>query len=155
MTPDTDDRRIARLRAARDRLEAQLADDGTPAYSVAPLSNQLRLVDKELDRIQRRAADEDNDGGLPTSPARAGLTAFLRFGRRHRRVVRGPVNDWFRREAQIFDSWESAGFVLPPATHRELNLSGEERRAAVWAWVDECRLELSRCLDNRPKGDTR
>ncbi len=148
MTPDPDDARIARLRATRDRLEAQLADDRTPAYTVAPMSNQLRLVDKELDRIHRRVVADDDDAGLPTSPDKAGLAAFFRFGRRHRRVARGPVNEWFRRVAQIFDSWEAAGFVLPPATHRELDLSGEEHRAAVWAWLEECRLELARCLDN-------
>jgi hypothetical protein len=152
MTNDTEAARIARLRATRDRLEAQLADPGTPAYSIAPLSNQLRLTDKELDRIQR--AEDAKDDGLPTTPDDANLLHFFQY-RHHERVgaavaPRRSGNAYLQRQTAIYDSWHDAGFIVPEKSYPSAR--GEMDRdiwlAAVDAWVEECRAELARCLAN-------
>lgn len=149
MTDDTT-ARLDRLRMARSRLEAQLADGRTPAYSVAPLANQLRLTDKEVDRLTR--VDDSDDGGLPTTPDRAGFIDFLHYARRTRRSVasrrtnRG--NEWTRRRDDLMASWAAAGFVLPDPTYRERHddLTPAEYRSETDRWVERCRAELTRCL---------
>lgn len=149
MTADTTDARLARLRTTRDRLEAQLADPKTPPYSVAPLSNQLRLADKEIDRIMRR--EEAADDGLPTTPDRATILDFMKYAmRQHQAVQRTALNAWGRRELEIHDEWEAAGFAVLPRPDREDDPPGRTRRQVLDDWADACRAELVRCLDARP-----
>ena len=146
---DTTEARIARLRATRDRLEAQLADPSTPPYSIAPLSNQLRLTDNQLDKIQRR--EDEKDDGLPTTPDKATLLDFFRFTvQTHLADGRRGLNAYGRRQEAIYDSWRAAGFVPPPKSYPSGGSHGmprDEWLAAVDGWVEECRVELARCLD--------
>lgn len=143
-TDDTPAARIVRLRATRDRLEAQLKDPKTPAYSVAPLSNQLRLTDKELDRIQHRESEKDD--GLPVTPEEATLLDFMQYGSRHRVRVRSrstSPNAWCVRQMEIWAEWEAAGFEPPTRPPDDPDVP---RRVQMDEWTEACRAELIRCL---------
>ena len=148
--------RIDRLRATRDRLERQLADPKTPAYSVAPLSNQLRLTDKELDKIHQREAAKDD--GLPTTPEKASWLDFFRYRvhLRRRTIIseRNPPNAWSLRQRAIWDEWEAAGFVVLPYPARDDGATVAEHRAVTTQWADDCRAELVRCLSAHEQSAT-
>jgi hypothetical protein len=132
--------RVATLRAIGARLKAQLDDPATPPYSVAPLSNQLRLCEKEIARLLKPATDELD--GLPWTPEQAGFVDFMRY-RRMRRYRRnhwviddgGPRNAWCEAEAEIHERWFVAGFETPGSDE-----DGSDE------WVEAFRVELARCL---------
>jgi hypothetical protein len=134
--------RIATLRAMSDRLKAQLDDPRTPAYSVAPLSNQLRLCEKEIDRLLK--PDELDE--LPWTPEQAGWLDFFRYRamcryRRNPHWARrddGPRNAWCQAEDEIHERWFAAGFETPGRDEDE-DMGSDE-------WVEACRVELARCL---------
>jgi hypothetical protein len=133
--------RIATLRTIGDRIKAQLDDPVTPPYSVAPLSNQLRLCEKEIDRLLKPATDELD--GLPWTPEQAGFVDFMRNRavcryRRNPHWVRpdGPRNAWCGAESEIHERWFAAGFETPG---RDEDMGSDE-------WVEACRVELARCL---------
>lgn len=134
---------LARLRAAREQVTARLDDPRTPAYSVAPLTNQLRLVDKRMNTLLK---GDSKSGGLPETPADGTLVDLFRFRFWHRRISAGmqsawpnrqPLNEYARRERAIFESWERAGFTAD-------RVEGE----SVDAYVARCRAELTDLLES-------
>jgi hypothetical protein len=154
MKNTTDDATIERLCLARDRILEKLEDPATPAYSIAPLSNQLRLIDSSITRL---GADPESEDGLPADPDDVGFIDLVAFGLRssrpraaatHRR--RGSTA-WSERYEEILDEWTAAGFVLPERSYREVDQ--RDRRAAIEAWIDECRTELARCLESHQPED--
>lgn len=132
--------RLDRLRLAQREIVARLDYPRTPPYSVAPLSNQLRLVEKEIARL---TADEDLDHGLP------GPGAVRGGGRTRLRAVAawaayaGPTSPCQRvrgRRDEIFRSWHEAGFDLSPWPK-------SDEWAVLEEWVESNRARLIRCLE--------
>lgn len=140
----TDSDRLSRLSLAQSKIVARLDDPATPAYSVAPLSNQLRLVEKALDRL---TAHENNDVGLPDAEL-FGLVTSLSYARwlggPHVPARRKPAGDYFVRHSEIFQTWKDAGFQLSAKPAK----TGDDvaDRAALVEWVEDQRAELVRCL---------
>ena len=104
--------RMARLRLTQAQIVARLDDPKTPAYSVAPLTNQLRLVARDLARL----TPVETDQGLPDPERFGAVTAFA-----YARWLRGPLvpprrrpGGYADRVAQVFGGWRNAGFVLLP-----------------------------------------
>lgn len=157
MTTETAETRIDRLKMTRRRLEEQLADPKTPPYSIAPLSNQLRLTDKEIERLEK--ATEEDDQGLPITTDRVTFLHLLQYAyldRRPRLPRRAGPNSWSDRRDDIFDQWREAGFELPPMPWRHDGPEPDRRPADVQqaertAWVEQCRAELARCLEEAGK----
>ena len=132
-----DSDRLDHLRLAQRRIVAKLDDPKTPPYSIAPLSNQLRLVEKDIARL---TADENVDEGLP-DPEYFGFVTALAFERwlRGRSVPpRRRPNDFADRQGEIFQTWKKAGFELTP------------RAEPVDEWVEENRVQLVECLEVQP-----
>lgn len=131
----TDPDRLAHLLLAQSKIVERLDDPATPPYSIAPLTNQLRLVEKTIARL---TADDDEDG-LPDSD-HLGLVTLLAY----ERWLRGPHLEARRKPSgtehalaqdEIFRSWRDAGFDLSP------------RRGQIEEWVEDMRAELQRCLE--------
>jgi hypothetical protein len=141
----TDSDRLAHLRLAQSKIVARLDDPATPAYSIAPLANQLRLVEDQMARLTAR---DNDDEGLP-DPEMFGFVTALGYSSWLRGpsipARRRPVNDYATREREIFQSWHDAGFELSPKP----TPTGDDvaDRAAVDVWLEDQRVELIRCLD--------
>ena len=138
----TDSDRLANLRLAQAQIVSRLDDQKTPAYSIAPLTNQLRLVEKEISRL---TDGEDQDlSGLPSSEEFCLIDAFTyQYWLEGPRVpsTRRPPNEWVKRQEEIFQSWKAAGFELSPRPETG-GLSG---------WVKQNREALLQCLATEGK----
>lgn len=130
----TDPDRLANLRLAQRTIVSRLDDPATPPYSIAPLTNQLRLVEKQIARL----TSDDDDEGLP-DPDQFGLVTALAYERwlrgPHQPARRKPGTEYALAQDEIFRSWKDAGFELSP------------RRGRLEEWVEEMRTELQRCLE--------
>lgn len=144
---EPDRRRLAVLRMARDRVVEKLEDDGSKGYTIAPLSNQLRLLENAIANILRPLSVDD---GLPSTPDKATFVDFLWYRRQERRgwrdvtATRRGRNAHRRAYDDIVDSWRAAGFVPPP--YPDDRDAPDEHRAAVDEWVESCRHLLAEAL---------
>ena len=130
--------RLANLRLAQAQIVAKLDHPKTPPYSIAPLTNQLRLVERDIARL---LAAEEVDEGLP-DPDQFGFVTALAYERWPRGQVpprRTSPTEYASRQTEIFQSWADAGFELTP------RMSDTD----VDEWVEENGLRLFDCLDER------
>ena len=127
-----DSDRLSSLRLAQSKIVERLDDPATPGYSIAPLTNQLRLVEKEMAKLTEDKGDE----GLP-DPDSFGLVTALSFEHWLRGQIparRTPASEFSARQAEIFGSWQDAGFEL------------SARSGSADEWVEENRARLFACL---------